>query len=285
MIDQFEAGTLPSKNAWDQYIDSLNGAPHATKNDVKQALTAAIKKRIPAKPFGVFLSGGVDSSIIALILKQFTDNFTCYSVGTEQSPDLEAAEKTAKALGVPWKHKTYRNDEVKQYLQRSKALFPKPNVVNVSVGSVVIAATELAKQDGITTFFGGLGSEEIFAGYKRHADAENVTQECWNGLHSTWERDLTRDALLAEHLGITVLVPFLDETLIKTAMGIPSEQKINNEHRKIVLREIAEELGLPKNIAWRKKLAAQYGSGFDRVLDKLAKRSGLGKRDYVLNRL
>lgn len=249
---------------------------------MKKALVEAIRKRIPNNHFGVLFSGGVDSSIIALILKQFTDNFTCYSVGTENSPDLQAAQKTATAIGVNWKHKTFRNDEIHDLIIRAKKLYPEPNVVNVGVGSVVIAAAEFAKKDGITTFFGGLGSEEIFAGYKRHADADNVTEECWDGLHSTWERDLTRDALLGEYLDITVLVPFLDDDLITAAMGIPGDRKLNSEHRKIILREIAEEMGLPPEIAWRKKLAAQYGSGFDRVINKLAKQEKLGKRAYVL---
>jgi len=228
---------------------------------------------------------GVDSSILALILKKFTDNFVCYSVGTEESLDIPAAEKTAKALNLNWKHKIYSPEEVKEYLKRAKEVMEKPDVVNVGVSSVIIAAAELAKQDGITTFFGGLGSEEIFAGYQRHAKAPDVNEECWDGLKTTWERDLTRDAILGKELGIKVLVPFLDDDVIKAAMGIPGEQKLNTEQRKIGLREIAEELGLLKEIAWRKKLGAQYGSGFDKVLARLAKKAKVTKKPYVLGYL
>jgi asparagine synthase (glutamine-hydrolysing) len=99
-----------------------------------------------------------------------------------------------------------------------------------------------------------LGSEEIFAGYQRHAKADEVNEECWAGWKSTWERDLTRDAALGEHLKIKVLVPFMDEEVIKKAMGIDGSKKINSETRKVILREIAEELGLLKEIAWRKKI-------------------------------
>jgi len=282
MIEQFEAGTLPNEAHWSAHIAQLRENTKAcTKEDVKQALIHAIKKRIPPEPFGVLFSGGVDSSIIALILKQCTDNFTCYSVGTEGSADLVAAEKTAKALGVKWKQKTFAKEDIKTFFTRAKALYDKPDVVNVGVGSVIIAAAELAKEDGVTVLFGGLGSEEIFAGYQRHAKADNINEECWNGLVSTWERDFTRDAAIGKHLGINVLVPFLDDDLIMKAMGIPGEQKLNPEHRKIILREIAEELGLLKEIAWRKKLGAQYGSGFDKVMDKLAKEAGASKSVYV----
>ena len=56
-------------------------------------------------------------------------------------------------------------------------------------------------------------------------------------------------------------------------MGIPGERKLSTEHRKIILREIAEELGLPKEIAWRPKQAAQYGSGFDKVMEKTSQKN------------
>lgn len=96
-----------------------------------------------------------------------------------------------------------------------------------------------------------------------------------------WQRDLARDAALGKNLGINVRVPFLDDELIKAAMGIPGEKKINSQHKKLILREIAEELGLPKEIAWRQKQAAQYGSGFDKAMEKLAKKVGMSKSEYV----
>ena len=125
------------------------------------------------------------------------------------------------------------------------------------------------------------GSEEIFAGYQRHLDAKDPHAECWNGLKNMWQRDFVRDVTIAKALGITVLCPFLDEDLIIKSMGIPADKKINKEFKKIILREIAEELGLPKEFAWRPKKAAQYGSYFDKALIKLAKKSSLDKVDFV----
>ncbi len=78
-----------------------------------------------------------------------------------------------------------------------------------------------------------------------------------------------------------MLCPFLDDELIIAAMGIPGEHKIKNGHKKAVLREIAEEMGLPHEIAWREKRAAQYGSGFDKAFDKLAKQKGIIKSEFV----
>ncbi len=279
MIEEFEAGKLPSQEKWEKHIDELRQQTiPSTKEKVKEALLNAVEKRVPKEKFGLFLSGGVDSSLLALILKRFTDNFVCYSVGIKGSKDLEAAKEAAKKLDLKLVHKEYSIEEVEQILKKTKKMLEKSDVVNVGVGSVIVAAIELAD---IKIFFGGLGSEEIFAGYQRHAHANDVNDECWKGLKEMRQRDLTRDAAIGNAMKIQVRVPFLDDDLIKAAMGIEGRRKINSEHKKIILREIAEELGLPKEIAWRQKLAAQYGSGFDKAMDKLAKKAKVSKSKYV----
>lgn len=284
MIEQFEQGNLFSEAEWKKHTEQLRTkVKPTTKKEVESALIEAIKKRIPSEKFGVFLSGGVDSTLIAFILDKLGAEFTCYSVGIKESKDLEGAREFTKQFDLVWKHKVYSFQEVEEIAKKTKKIFDKPDVVNVGVGSVVFACAELAKQDGITTFFGGLGSEEIFAGYQRHEKVKDVNEECWQGLKSMWQRDLTRDYALAKHLGIRVLCPFLDDQLIIAAMGISGEEKIKNGHKKAVLREISEELGLPHEIAWREKRAAQYGSGFDKAFDKLAKKKKISKSEFILS--
>jgi asparagine synthase (glutamine-hydrolysing) len=113
-------------------------------------------------------------------------------------------------------------------------------------------------------------------------NAKDVNEECWNGLANViWERDFTRDAAIATKMKFTARVPFLDDEVIKAAMGISGDQKIKGEDKKVILREIAENMGLPKEIAWRKKKAAQYGSGFDKALEHLAKQKKMQKSEYV----
>src|SRR3989338_5156899 len=131
-----------------------------------------------------------------------------------------------------------------------------------------------------------LGSEEIFAGYERHLNAmqswENVHKECWNGLKNMWERDMKRDFLIAKHNNIELRLPFLDKEVIASAMNIHPMYKISKDEKKIILREIAQEMGLPKEFAWRKKKAAQYGSNFIKGLDKLARMNRFEyKKDYL----
>jgi asparagine synthase (glutamine-hydrolysing) len=282
MIEEFEAGKLPSKERWEAHIDGLRGKTlQSTKDDVMRALVAAVEKRVPKKRFGLWLSGGVDSCLIALLLKKFTDDFVCYTVGIKGSKDIAAAKIAADKLKLNWVHKEFTDEEVEEPLQKAARILKSDDCIAIGVASVVIAATELAEKDNIHIFFGGLGSEEIFAGYQRHEHAADVNDECWRGLKAMWQRDLVRDAKVGEALGINVKVPFLDDELIKAAMGIPGDKKITEEHRKVILREIAEELGLPKELAWRPKQAAQYGSGFDKAMRHLAHKKKMTQNEYA----
>ena len=205
---------MPEKD-WVKHIESLEKITKpSTEDEVKDAIINAVKKRIPKKHFGVLFSGGVDSTLLSFLCKQNTNNFTCYSVGLEGSPDIIAGEKVAEELDLDLKQKTFTIDEVEKLFKKVVKIFKKPDVLSVGVGSVVVAAVELAKKDKVNTFFGGLGSEEIFAGYQRHLEAKDKHAECWRGLKAMWQRDFTRDFAVASKLKIKVLCPLLDLSLI-----------------------------------------------------------------------
>src|SRR5574341_789549 len=196
MIEEFEAGKLPSQERWEAHIDDLRKKTVTSiKEDVVRALVAAVEKRVPKEKFGLWLSGGVDSSLLAVLLKKFTDNFVCYSVGIKGSKDLEAARKLAEQFKLNWVHKEFTESEVEEPLRKAAHILKSDDCIAIGVASVVIAATELAD---VKTFFGGLGSEEIFAGYQRHEHANDVNDECWRGLKAMWQRDLVRDATVGK---------------------------------------------------------------------------------------
>jgi len=288
---------IPQKE-WEQKINNLREVVDAlpaidyeqAKEELKKAIINAIKKRIPDEPFGIFFSGGVDSTFIALICKKLGSNFNCYTTGykeetTELPEDIVYAEKIAKDLDLKLVTKLFNLSEAEKIIEETTQLLNKPKeihidyVVKVGVGSVIVSLSKFVKEK---IFFSGLGSEEIFAGYERHKKAKDVHAECWYGLTKMRERDLERDCTLAEKLGFTIVTPFMDEDVIKAAMRIDISKKIDENHKKIVLREIAEEEGLQKLYAWRKKKGAQYGSKFDRALGKLAKKAGLKfKKEYL----
>jgi asparagine synthetase B (glutamine-hydrolysing) len=293
-------GKLIAKDAWEELIISIRKAVKEDLQDKETAkktlikeLVRAVNERIPEnnseEKFGVLFSGGVDSSLIALLLKKAGRDFTCYTLGfkdadTKEPEDLDFAQRTAGELGLRIRTRTLDVKEAEELIKKTVKILGKElnNVVNVGVGGVVLGCIEMAKQDGVKYLFSGLGSEEIFAGYHRHRLSDDRQAECWQGLINMYERDLLRDAAVASGTGVQLLTPFLDEKLIAIAMRVPAKHKMNDDGSKLILREAAEELGLPKSIAWRAKRAAQYGSRLDKAISKIARQKKFKyKKDYL----
>ena len=244
-------------------------------------LTNAIDKRAKGK-IGIAFSGGVDSTLMAFICKKLKKNIILYNVGLKNSKDTEWAKRIAKHY--KWKLKQFiiGEKEAENIIKKVVKILPDPSVTKVGVACPEYVVLREAKKDKIKNVLGGLGSEEIFAGYERHLKAKDKHKECWNGLKNLYERDLSRDMAVSKALNINILCPFLDKELIKYAMQIDSSLKITDQEKKIILRETAVYLGLEKEFAFRKKLAAQYGSGFHKAIDKLARKNGFKlKQDYL----
>jgi asparagine synthase (glutamine-hydrolysing) len=127
----------------------------------------------------------------------------------------------------------------------------------------------------------GLGSEQLYAGY--HRQQGYLNKECLSGLRRIFEGDLYRDNVISFRNGYEIRLPFLDHDLIEHALTIPEDYKFREEYRKYVLRKAAEKLGVPEKVAWRKKTAAQYGSNFDKAIDRLAKNNGFDHKQEYLN--
>ena len=190
-----ENGRLISKEGWEKKIDSLREEVESfpkidqeeIKKELKNNIVEAVRKRIPKEHFGVFLSGGVDSSTIAMICANEGGDFTCYNVGfrdgdMQEAPDFVEAKRVAEKLNLILVAKKYNIEEAKEIVKDVVKILPKQEinsdfVVKVGVASVVVAVSKIA-DDKI--FFSGLGSEEIFAGYQRHEKADDINEECWN---------------------------------------------------------------------------------------------------------
>lgn len=248
-------------------------------------LDQAIKKRIPEKKFGLLFSGGIDSTYLAKYFKDQGQDFTCYTavLDSEAIPaDLESAQKVAKDLGLKLKVKKIKLEEIPHYLQKIVPLIEDSNVVKVGVALTFYVACEMAKEDGCKVIFSGLGSEEIFAGYERHRNSANINQECLSGLRKMYERDLYRDDVITMDNCMELRLPFLDVELVAFALKIPDKHKIKGDLTKYILREIALQKEIPRDYAFRKKTAAQYGSKFDYALGKLAKQNKFSSKSAYL---
>ena len=269
-------------------ITPLHKKPYETlKKETLGLLTSAIAKRIPDQPFGLLFSGGIDSVFIAMICKRLGVDFTCYTAaidepGLKVSEDLVYAQKAAKKLGLKLNLRKIRLAEAEKYLKTVVPLIEDNNVVKVGVGLTFYLACENARKENIKVIFSGLGSEEIFAGYERHKQSSDINQECLSGLRKIYERDTYRDDVITMNNNLELRLPFFDKELVSYALNIPVKYKIKDEINKLILREIAQDLGLDDEFALRKKRAAQYGSRIDKALAKLAKKRGFRfKSEYL----
>ncbi|MEK6949914.1 MAG: asparagine synthase-related protein [Nanoarchaeota archaeon] len=287
---------LISRNEWENLISSIETKYdnlETNKERSKRKLAALIEKALVSRAenlgkFGILFSGGVDSTLIAFLCKKYNYDFTCFTIGLENSQDIEYAIKISEKYNFNLSYKILSLEEIEAIIKNTAKILKSADIIWVSVGSVLYAASKLALHSNTKVLFAGLGTEEIFAGYQRHADAlqnngfEAVHRESWNGLKNMWQRDLLRDCKIAKALGVELKTPYMDLNVIREAMSVSPIYKLDKENKKIILREIAEDFGLEKEFAYRPKKAAQYGSNFLKGIDKLAKKYGFQtKKEYL----
>lgn len=268
------------------YLPEHKDSYEKIKETTTILLNRAIEKRLPKKKCGLLFSGGIDSTYLAHYFKQHYHSVTCYTAvldsDTIPPSDLIAAQKIAKQLKLKLKIKKVRITQIPQYLKKIVPLIEDSSVTKVGVALTFYLACEMAKKDGCKVIFSGLGSEEIFAGYERHKQSTNINLECVSGLIKLYERDLYRDDVLTMDNHLELRLPFLDKDLITYALKIPTKYKINQEQTKLIFREIAQDQGIPPEFAFRKKIAAQYGSRVDNAIERLARKNRFNSKSAYL---
>ena len=247
--------------------------------NLEKLLKLAVLKRVEdLNEVGVIFSGGVDSSLIALLLREISLNknlkITLYAVGKKDSKDVVAAKCVAEYLGLPLKIHDVTEEIVKDNLKPVVQAIGENNLMKIGVGMTTYLATKMIKNDCINVAISGQGADELFGGYNRYLNSykENtLEQELRYDLANMYHVNLERDDACSMVNGVELRLPFLDKNLVEFAMNIPIRYKISSPDdklRKNILRKLAFNLGLTKQIAYRPKKAAQYGTGIDKILRK-----------------
>lgn len=250
--------------------------------EIKELFLEAVKKRLPEGELGLLFSGGVDSTMVAAALQELDKDFTAYTSGIQHGNvnaprDSEWAKEIAEEMNIELESYEASLEEVEQELPKLVDRISSTSVVKNGVALPFHFALNGNEQ----VVMSGLGSEQLYAGY--HRQQGYLNKECLSGLRSIFERDLYRDNVVSFRNGCELRVPFLDHNLIDHALTIPEDYKVTDEYRKYVLRKAAEKLGVPEKVAWRPKTAAQYGSNFDKSIDRLAKNNDFGHKQEYLN--
>lgn len=246
------------------------------KQSLIKSLEYSVKIRA-GKKVGVLFSGGLDSSLLALLSSKYAD-VTLYTAGAEGSQDLEWARKVSETLGLELKEDIFDINDVEEVIPKVVFAIEEPNPMNLAIGIPLYFATKLAKEDNCKLLLSGQGADELFGGYFKYLENPELMEK---DLVELGEKNLARDDKIAMINGVEGRFPFLDLNVVRTALRTPVEFKIRNGIRKAILREVALELGLPKEVAYREKKACQYGTNSQKLLQKIAKRNGMKTREFA----
>lgn len=221
----------------------------------------------------VLFSGGVDSTVIAKAVSFVVPETELFSVGMENSHDLQSAVKASDELGLKLHTRILEKDELMDLSLKSLSLLSFFDEMQLQLAVPEYAVCELVKKKGFLTIFSGQGSDEIFGGYHAYTKIplNKVQNAIWHSVFNLWSRNLYREDLISMNFYLEHRLPFLDKDLICTSMKIPVKQKIfgsKDNLRKRVLRKLALDLGVSNEIALKPKKALQYGSGVSKHISK-----------------
>ena len=217
---------------------------------------------------GVWLSGGLDSSLVAALLREFTNKVYTYSVGYDGSPDLEAAKEVSDYLGT--EHTDYKLNAEELFLNIPKAIYHLESfdapLVRSTLGNMI--TSKISASSDIV--FSGEGGDELFAGYDyflEYGSSKVIQEELVNAINSLHNTALQRVDRTANAYGVNIKLPMLDENLLNYVLKIPPKNKVRINTGKYILRKVASKY-LPDNIAWRDKEKFWEGSGIKDTLEK-----------------
>lgn len=259
----------------------------ATAQELRLVLEAAVEKWMVADvEVASFLSGGLDSSIIAAIAQQIRKRdgispLRTFAVGTKGSSDLISAAKVANYIGSDHKEYIIEADDIVENLSHVIYHLESSDVDLVRSAIPTLFAARLARRD-VKAVLTGEGADELFGGYSyHHAYADHpraLADELTRSLSAMHNINLQRVDRITMAESLEARTPFLDKDLIAFAQAIPADLKLRKTDanaaestgsttEKWILRKACADL-LPDEVVWRKKAQFDEGSGTLGVLQQ-----------------
>lgn len=259
--------------------------PEGAARALRAALERAVRKRLMSDvPLGAFLSGGLDSSLIAALAVRETGALDTFTVGLEGSSDLLAARAVARHLGTRHHEHVIARAEVEDAMEGIVHALESFDRDLVRSASPTWFTARLAAER-VKVVLTGEGADELFAGYRyvRRLRGGALARELRRSLAGMHNVNLQRvDRLTMAH-GLEARVPFLDTAVVRLAQRIPPELKLRRVDGRLVekwiLRRAVEDL-LPAEVVWRTKAQFDEGTGTAALLEGLAPGGGAGSARF-----
>ncbi|HVG11892.1 MAG TPA: asparagine synthase B [Flavisolibacter sp.] len=249
--------------------------------ELKKALEEAVHRQLMSDvPYGVLLSGGLDSSVVSAIAKKYAarrvetqdmkdawwPQLHSFAVGLKESPDLAAARKVAEHIGTVHHEVNFTIEEGLDALRDVIYHIETYDVTTIRASTPMYLLARVIKSMGVKMVLSGEGADELFGGYLYFHKAPNARE-----FHDETVRKLGKlhlyDCLRANKSlaawGVEGRVPFLDKEFMDVAMRLNPKDKMSGGGKieKHILRQAFEDY-LPKEVAWRQKEQFSDGVGY-----------------------
>ena len=264
---------------WMDY-DAVKDNP-ANSEEIRQGLRAAVKRQLMSDvPYGVLLSGGLDSSIISAVAERYSENrieddgkskawwprLHSFAVGLKGAPDLEKARLVAEHIGTVHHEINYTIQEGLDAIRDVIYFIETYDVTTVRASTPMYLLARVIKSMGIKMVLSGEGADEIFGGYlyfHKAPSAKEFHDETVRKLSKLYMYDCLRANKSLSAWGVEGRVPMLDKEFLDIAMRLNPKAKMcpGQTIEKRILREAFQDM-LPEEIAWRQKEQFSDGVGY-----------------------
>lgn len=258
---------------------------------LQRLLEESTQERISdAEKVAVAFSGGLDSSVSAVLAKLAGIPVHLICVGLEGQCEIEKGRNAAEMLGLPLTIETYTVKDVEDALARVLWLIEESNPMKIGVAIPFFWAAQAASRLGYNILLAGQGADELFGGYHRYlteyskGGTKAVRKMLYQDTVCSYETNFQRDEPVCAFHGVDLRLPFTDMNVVQFALSLPVALKVKSAEdplRKGILRQVARNLGLPESISERPKKAIQFTTGVDKALKSLAKKEGLTEESYL----
>ena len=261
--------------------------PLSTNRTLEEVFIDAVKKRIPpvGHPFGVFLSGGLDSSLVASVVSSFRPDAVYFTLTGPANQDGKAAEEVVASLGlrnirtVPIPSIDELGEIIPDIVYATESF--NPSIVSNGLGSYLLARA--ARNEGIKVILGGEGADELFGGYHSFQSAS----EPWELTRARLIEDMHRTELRRLDLtsmahSVEVRCPFLDREMRAYSDKLKFEDIYGATGNKHILRMTFNGL-LPDSILMRKKTSLDVGSGIRQLVVSYLRQGAATERKALRN--